>query len=323
MVVLETPLPRVNASRHKRCPESRPPGYLQMTEPEIEQVSDTAFMAAAYRALETNRPGALFQDRFAEKLAGERGRKIIANLPKRAFIGGWTVTIRTRIIDEFVQGAIAEGVDTVLNLGAGLDARPYRMDLPGSLHWIEVDYPHVIDLKERRLAGEAPRCRLERVRMDLGNVAARRRLLDQVSAGSRNVLVLTEAVTPYLSEDAVSSLAADLRSHESMKYWVADYFSPASYEYRRRSGMSQAMKNAPFLFEPEDYYGFFSKAGWKPKETRYFAIEAERLRRPAPFPVITRVAMSFLGALASPERREQMKRYAGFVLFEPAASRSP
>lgn len=151
--------------------------------------------------------------------------------------------IRTRIIDDFIKGAISEGVDTILNLGAGLDTRPYRLELPESLRWIEVDYPHVIDLKETRLSGETPRCRLERVRMDLADVDARLILLDDVAAQSKKVLVLTEAVTPYLSEDAVASLGADLRSHESIGYWVVDYFSPASYEYRRRSGMSQSMKN--------------------------------------------------------------------------------
>src|SRR5512133_746902 len=101
-----------------------------MHEPIINQVSDTAFMAAAYRAIETDLPNAMFNDPLAAKLAGEQGRKIIGSLPKRAFIGGWTVVIRTKIIDEFIQVAIAEGVDTILSLGAGLDTRPYRLELP-------------------------------------------------------------------------------------------------------------------------------------------------------------------------------------------------
>ncbi|HET7831494.1 MAG TPA: SAM-dependent methyltransferase [Gallionella sp.] len=293
-----------------------------MNESVINQVSDTAFMAAAYRAMETDRPNAMFHDPLAAKLAGEQGRKIIGSLPKQAFIGGWTVVIRTKIIDEFIQAAIAEGVDTILSLGAGLDTRPYRMELPKSVCWIEVDYPHVIDLKEIRLSGETPRCRLKRVKLDLADVEVRRTFLDEVAAQSKKTLVLTEAVTPYLSEDAVASLGADLRSHEAIKYWVADYFSPASYEYRRRSGMSQAMKNAPFLFEPKDYFGFFAQIGWKPKETRYFAIESERLRRPAPFSITIRLVMWIMKTIASPERRLEMKRYAGFVLFEPAETSS-
>ena len=283
----------------------------------INQVSDTAFMAAAYRAIETDRSNALLHDPLAAKLAGDRGRKIISNLPKQAFLGGWSVVIRTRIIDDFLQGTIDNGVNTILNLGAGLDTRPYRMDLPESLRWIEVDHPHIIELKEARLSGESPRCKLKRVGLDLANVDARRTLLDEVAAQSKKALVLTEAVTPYLSENAVASLGADLLSQKSIEYWVVDYFSPASYDYRRRSGMSQSMKNAPFLFEPKDYFGFFSQIGWKPKETRYFATEAEQLGRPAPFPLVTRLVMRILGFFASSERRQEMKQYAGFVLFEP------
>ena len=293
-----------------------------MNESGIEQVSDTALMAAAYRAAETDRPRALFRDPLAARLAGDHGRKIIAGLPKRAFVGGWTVAIRTRIIDDFVHAAIAEGVDTVVNLGAGLDARPYRMELPESLRWIEADYPHVIALKETRLAGEAPRCRLERVGLDLADAEARRRFLDDVAARSNRILVVTEAVTPYLAEDAVASLGADLRSHASIRYWVADYFSPASYQYRRRSGMSRAMKHAPFLFEPKDYFAFFAGIGWKPKQTRYLAVEAKRLRRPAPFPFAIRLLVRLVRLLVSPERRREMERYAGFVLFEPAETAS-
>jgi O-methyltransferase involved in polyketide biosynthesis len=38
------------------------------------------------------------------------------------------------------------------------------------------------------------------------------------------------------------TLAADLLNVASIQYWIADYFSPASYQYRRRSGMSKALK---------------------------------------------------------------------------------
>lgn len=293
-----------------------------MTPNRIHQVSDTAFMAAAYRAMESQRKHALFHDPLAAKLAGTRGQQIVASLPKKAFVGGWTVVIRTTVIDALIQAAVAEGVDTILNLGAGLDSRPYRLTLPSTLHWIEADLPHVIDLKQEQLSGETPCCQLTRVGLDLANVDARRTFLCDVVAQSRKVLVLTEAVIPYLSQDQVASLAMDLRSHAVVKYWLVDYFSPASYAYRRRSGMSQAMKQAPFLFEPQDYFGFFRQTGWQPRETRYFAIEAQRLGRPAPFPWPIKLITSIAGLMASPERRMEMKRYAGFTLFEPATSDS-
>jgi len=277
-------------------------------------------MAAAYRANESLRTDALFRDPFAEMLSGEHGRNILAGLPKQAFIGGWTVVIRTRIIDELIQAAIAEGVDTILNIGAGLDTRPYRMNLPPGIHWIEVDQPHVIEFKTNRLRNASPVCDLEHIGLDLTDEESRDAALSKLAGTSQNALVLTEGVIPYLSEAAVASLGIMLRSHVSFKYWITDYFSPASYDYRRRSGMSQAMKNAPFQFEPEDYFGFFKGIGWVSNKEKYFAIEAKRLRRPPPFPFPVRLIMRIAALLASPARRQQMQQYAGMVLFQPASA---
>ena len=284
----------------------------------IQNVSDTAFMAAAYRAAESERPDALFRDPLAVRLAGERGKTIVAGLPAGAFIGGWTVVIRTCVIDEQIQSALADGVDTVLNLGAGLDTRPYRMALPASLRWIEVDHPQVIELKERSLGNEKPRCRLDRIKLDLSDVGARRVVLEQATAGSGKVLVLTEAVIPYLTEAAVASLATDLRANPAIRYWIVDYFSPEAYQYRRRTRMDRVMQNAPFQFEPKDYFGFFARLGWQPREIRYLAEEADRLSRPPAFPAAVKWATRVMGLFLSRERRAAMKRYTGSVLFVPA-----
>ncbi len=290
-----------------------------MNKTPLQNVSDTAFMVAAYRAAESARPDALFRDPLAARLSGDRGKRILAGLPKGAFIGGWTVIIRTCVIDEQIRAALAEGVDLVLNLGAGLDTRPYRMELPASLRWLEVDQPQVIAFKEQVLADERPRCSLERIDLDLSDDSRRKAVLERAIAGSRKVLVLTEGVVPYLTEQAVASLAADLRRNPAVRYWIVDYFSPEAYAYRRRSGMGRAMQNAPFLFEPKDFFGFFAGLGWQPKETRYLAEEADALNRPPAFPLFVRLAMFVMGRFLPPERRKAMKRYTGYVLFEPSA----
>jgi methyltransferase (TIGR00027 family) len=108
----------------------------------VRNISDTARWVAVYRAQENDREGGLFRDPFARRLAGERGEQIAEsmrdgdrNLPD------WSWTMRTYLFDQFIVAGIREGVDLVINLAAGLDARPYRMDLPESLTWIEVDLP--------------------------------------------------------------------------------------------------------------------------------------------------------------------------------------
>jgi O-methyltransferase involved in polyketide biosynthesis len=73
-----------------------------MGKPLIENVSDTAFMVAVYRAIETARPDALFHDFLADRLAGDHGRRIVASL-RSSLLGPWSVVVRTCIIDDFMS----------------------------------------------------------------------------------------------------------------------------------------------------------------------------------------------------------------------------
>jgi Leucine carboxyl methyltransferase len=83
----------------------------------ITHVSDTARWTALHRATESARPDALFSDPLAERLAGEHGRAIVANVP-RSTRNGWWLVARTKIIDDAIAEAIAAGCDRVLNLAA-------------------------------------------------------------------------------------------------------------------------------------------------------------------------------------------------------------
>jgi methyltransferase (TIGR00027 family) len=282
----------------------------------IAGVSDTAFWIAHHRAVESARPDGLFRDPYAQRLAGERGRRIAKAMP-HARVVEWSVALRTMIIDEFVADAVAGGVVAVLSLGAGLDARPYRMDLPASILWVEADYPEIIEHKEGILAGERPRCRMERVRIDLADAAQRGRLLARVDAGSSRILVLTEGLVPYLSVEEAGTLADELCAMRHAEGWVVEYFSRAAMEFRERGGMARAMTNAPFRFKPDDPIGFFGRHGWKPRRIRYYAEEAARVGRPLPVAAPLRLALKLIGWLAPQARREAARRFAGYMLLAP------
>jgi methyltransferase (TIGR00027 family) len=292
-------------------------GDTSVTETVIADVSDTAFWVAHYRGVETQRADALFRDPLAGLLAGERGRQIARNMPMPQMTA-WAVVIRTCIIDDFIRHALAQGVDTILNLGAGLDTRPYRMDLPASLVWIEVDFPKVIDFKSERLSQETPRCRLTRLKLDLADAQQRRQMLASVNASTKKMLILTEGVVPYLSADEVGSLADDLRSLERARYWIVDYFSDELLKFRRRQ-IGNKMQNAPFKFQPKDWFGFFAQHGWHCTEMRYLAEEAERLGRQLQLPLRLALMTKFLQLFASNARRAASKKYAGYALLEPSA----
>ena len=119
--------------------------------PLVRNISDTARWVAYFRARETERPDALFRDPYAERLAGERGFQIANTLPE-GNKHEWAWAARTYLFDEFLSREIQEGVDLVVNLAAGLDARPYRMQLPATLRWAEVDLPEILSYKEAILA---------------------------------------------------------------------------------------------------------------------------------------------------------------------------
>jgi methyltransferase (TIGR00027 family) len=286
-----------------------------MPSPQIENVSDTAFAVAHYRAQETERPDALFRDSLASVLTGERGKQMGAAMPAPG-ITSQIVVIRTCIIDDFIRFAISEGIDTIVNLGAGLDTRPYRMDLPESLLWIEVDYPRVIEFKDERLAAQKPRCRLERVALDLANLPERRKLLESINARAKKLLIITEGVVSYLSEEEVSSLADDLRAMDHAYGWIVEYFSPELAKFRTRRNFNRKMQNAPFKFMPKDWFGFFAAHGWRTKRIGYLPEEAERLGRPITLPGLLGVIMKIRATLASKARREAFRKFQAYVLLE-------
>lgn len=282
----------------------------------IEHVSDTAFWVAYFRARENARSMPLFRDPYAQILAGARGKAFAESTPRVSFYTEWTVIARTVIIDRFIEKAISGGVDAVINLGAGLDARPYRMNLPENLRWIEADYSKLIDYKNEVLRTEQPKCLLTRVGIDLADSQARQTFLQEVVPDAKNVLILTEGVIPYLSPEEVSVLAQDLVAQHRFRYWVAEYIRRDVYKYLKASDREGELKKTPFKFFPEEWYSFFAKFGWVKKETRFISEIADEFNRTMPLPLIGRIIVKLL-----PKRlREQALRSSGFVIFKRVGS---
>ena len=245
----------------------------------LRNISDTANWVAMYRALESERPDALFRDPFARRLAGQRGARI-AEGQSFAKRNAWSFVARTVLIDRFISDAVSKGADMVVNLAAGLDARPYRMTLPPHLQWVEVDLPDLLAYKTERLAGETPRCVLERVTLDLSDVAARRELFDGLSARAKSVMIVSEGLVVYLAPEEVVALATDLARTPRFNRWALDMVSPALMRMMLKT-MGQELQHAgaPFKFAPDDGPAFFERAGWKPVEVRSLLHAAAKLRR--------------------------------------------
>jgi methyltransferase (TIGR00027 family) len=242
----------------------------------VSNVSDTARWVAVYRAVESARPDALFSDSHADRLAGTRGREIVATVPAMMRSGWWLVA-RTKVIDDVIADAIASGCDRVLNLAAGLDTRPYRLNLPADFRWIEGDLPGLIAEKEQLLAGEQPRCRLTRYPVDLADPVARQTFLDEALAGAAKALVLTEGLLMYLEPSDVDALSHAF-SRPEVAWWVLDLAGPGLKKWMndKTGGL---LRNAPFKFAPDNGVGYFEARGWRALEVESVFVAAGRFRR--------------------------------------------
>ena len=192
---------------------------------EITHVSDTALMVAACRAHETELEDAFVRDPFAARLAGGRGFAILAALPHSNVLR-LGLAVRTRFVDELLMEALRQyPITTVLSVGCGLDTRPWRMDFPSDLRWIEIDFAGVLDYKERLMSDEAPRCRRERLTLDVNDPAHRRAMYE--GAGSAAALMITEGLLMYLPAATVEALAAESPSHSGVAHWISDITTSA------------------------------------------------------------------------------------------------
>ena len=243
------------------------------------RIPQTAHLTAYYRALEDERLDALFRDPWAKTLVWfppETWANTPAGLvPTRMGIfedlTAQVIALRTRIIDELIFVALDDGVNEVINIGAGLDTRPYRLPLPKTLLWVEIDHRRVIEYKEEKLAGETPRCQLRRIGMDIvvseGLAAAGLPERDRV-------LIVTEGLLMYLGKETVAAFADELAGNESIDYWIVEYIpqkiAPMVFNW------------LPYRTQIDDWPHFFEEHSWYPKEIRYLPEEGERLGRPLP-----------------------------------------
>ncbi len=226
----------------------------------------------------------------------------------------WPMVVRTAVMDEIVMRCVKEGAATVLNLAAGLDARPYRLPLPPSLRWMHVDLPDMLDYFRERMAGETPRCQLEFIAADLREADARRDVFSRAAAHGP-VLVITEGLLVYLESDEVSALARDLHDIAHARWWLTDLASPMLLKMLARRWQPKLKEgNAPFLFGPAEGTAFFVPFGWRESEFRSTWDESLRLKRTMPGAWL----WTLLSKFQSPQKREAGRRMSGIVLMEAA-----
>jgi O-methyltransferase involved in polyketide biosynthesis len=161
---------------------------------DLQGVSETLFIPLHYRIELSKAPGSSFKDemaeRFQERIAYDWGKLRDSPILRGA------VTVRTKVLDDQAGAFIARHPDVlIVNLGAGLDTRFYRLD-NGLIRWIELDLPGVIAFRRKLDEPVTPRHIL------LGSS-----VLDPLWPAAvkqhtgEHVLLIAEGLLPYFTQE--------------------------------------------------------------------------------------------------------------------------
>jgi len=232
---------------------------------------------------------------------------------------GWAMSVRTVLLDEMLMRCIGNEVATVLNLAAGLDARPYRLDLPPSLRWLHVDMPEMIDYFREHTHAETPHCALELIAADLRDAEARKRLFAH-AASFGPVVVISEGLLIYLSPGQVAELAHDLHAMAGAKWWLIDLATPRLLKYtRKRWRQILRAGHASFQFAPPEGTDFFLPHGWRETEFHSTWEASWKLQRTMSGAWLWKL----LSRLQSPTQRQATLQMSGCVMLENVVDPSP
>lgn len=225
----------------------------------------TALIVAAKRALETERSDRLFDDPYAARLAAEeipillqRWEKAGGDLARTRTVRTRFVAVRTRFFDDFLREKMPFARQVVI-LGAGLDARAFRLPWTAETQVYEVDRPAVMEYKRAILADLLPGCQRHEIAADLNQdwVAP---LLQQGYQREVPTIWLLEGVLMYLTAAAVDRLLQTISDLSRAGSWLGlDCVSVRSVE----SGVqSQGRVRRHWRFGTDEPEQLLAKYGW-------------------------------------------------------------
>jgi methyltransferase (TIGR00027 family) len=204
------------------------------------KVSNTAYGVAKFRSFEMFFPPEkrLFDDPYSLRflpIATRISMGLMHWTPIRDFfvwlteimfpgmLGG--LVCRTRYIDDVVQRAVNDGVENVVNLGAGLDTRALRLKCLKSVKYYEVDQVELIQYKRRKIEkwlGVIPD-HLHLVSVDFLNQKSEDRLSAEGLRSTEKTLFIMEGLIQYISTEAFHELLQMISRFPNDSYVVFTY----------------------------------------------------------------------------------------------------
>ena len=177
---------------------------MQTEKVQLTKEKETMLISLYSRALHSQSEDPVLRDKWAED-AVSRIDYDFAGL-KLNKIEPLSIAIRARQFDLWTAAYIAANPSaTVLHLGCGMDSRVFRVDPPAGVHWFDVDFPEVIELRHRLYPDRAGYRMIGSSLADLG-------WLNEVP-GDQPAMIVAEGVMMYLTENVVKPLLNGLTDH--------------------------------------------------------------------------------------------------------------
>lgn len=138
-------------------------------------------------------------------------------------------------------------------LGAGLDARPFRLALP-AIEWIEVDLPASSAWKRQRLGARLPPISHELVAADLGRD---RSVLERID---KSTVVVIEGMLVYLERADAERLLRDIAVRGGRI--IADIGARTRVPRLQRTARAAETRGAPFRTQIDRAREWFETLGF-------------------------------------------------------------
>jgi O-methyltransferase involved in polyketide biosynthesis len=184
---------------------------MSITLPAFTPAQESLFLTLVGRALDSRLPRPFLGDAMADEIITAVGYNLakfpalnmkILDPKSRVF----DIAVRAKRIDELVRGFVVRHPDAVvLDLGAGLDSRMFRVDPPQTVDWYDIDFPEVIALRPQLLPQPA---NVHNIGTDLADP----NWLDNVATG-RPTVIVADGLVAFLTQDDFISLLNRLISH--------------------------------------------------------------------------------------------------------------
>jgi len=186
---------------------------MGVTLPAFTPAQESLFLTLGGRALDSRLPRPFLGDAMADEILAEADYDL-SKFPSLTtkFLDPRTkvfdIAVRAKRFDEIVRRFVVEHPDAVVvDLGAGLDGRVFRVDPPASIGWYDVDFPEVTALRTRLLPKRANA-------LSVGADVADAEWLHDLPGG-RPAVIVADGLIPFVTQEDFFALLNRLTSHFS------------------------------------------------------------------------------------------------------------